>query len=500
MDCEILFKKELFSDENLSFLVELIYQRYIISTNALSKCIPIITNMLSEYLSKINRLPQNENEIIQGIQYLNRKCIDDFAIFLQNKYPNKNIYRKPINNTTTNNTSTNNQQIESIVKIEEIEIISENQAKQLINKKFNCFTPEMFLQHIPFVIHFMENNKRQRNISSVFDQILTETEYEKLIKDNQQQLVESKQRYPLSDPIDTPSYDLENINTDSLIILKERIKQIVIDIENMSKKGDQMMIQKLKNEKHEIIEAVSKYKNSLEKKTLELAVKTDNNKISENPDVDILDLSIDPTTDYRDLKNIAITFKNDRRVKEIRLLNYFLPINQNNISRFNNCLIVREENKVHNIPIIPNKYDIESLLGYLKKEIDFLKFSVSNNLITISHKYSKPFELVTIDDSILPLLGFVQYGNKYCDKVSYTADQSYNLDSNKKIYFTLTGSHLDPQEMICDQKTESNQVFKKCSQGISLKQMILKFSNCFNQCYDFDKMFSICLQITYLSD
>nr|QZX43098.2 ankyrin repeat domain containing protein [Mimivirus sp.] len=223
---------------------------------------------------------------------------------------------------------------------------------------------------------------------------------------------------------------------------------------------------------------------------------------------DYLNLEIDPTIDtidlkndnYGDLKNIKIELKTDKKITDITLISYFLPINNHNITRFNNKFIIYFNNKITKITIPPNTYTLETLFKYITSQASYLNFTVDkNNIVTIKNTMDMDFDLLCdrIEETILPMLGFRDKINKYKQKTSYTASTVYNLDANH-VYFSLSGSAMEPFHAELDKEITLNKSIKKSRSGIIMKQIILNFKNSVDQYYDFNKPFKICLKITYL--
>jgi len=222
---------------------------------------------------------------------------------------------------------------------------------------------------------------------------------------------------------------------------------------------------------------------------------------SKRPDeenVEYLDLKFDPTNDYNDLKNIIIKFKSEQKISEITLVDYYLPYNSNNVTRFNNKFVVYFNNKLTKIVIPPAKYDIKSLLEYIKNQITFLEFTISDNkIITIKNQMNMKFDLIIDNDTIFPLLGFVSKSGSYKEKISYAGSQPYDISCNDKVLFSLSGSTMDPIQMTFDKETIINKCLKKSRAGVIIRQLVLHFSDGLGQCYDFILPFNMCFKITY---
>src|SRR5579872_2777599 len=96
MDPNIL-KSQLLSKSNIDYLLNLILSNFRLSPKAVSKCTHIIESNFNRYLNNLERFPSNNSELIDAIKFLNKKCFDDFTVYLTNKHPNTNLYRNSPN-------------------------------------------------------------------------------------------------------------------------------------------------------------------------------------------------------------------------------------------------------------------------------------------------------------------------------------------------------------------------------------------------------------------
>ena len=208
------------------------------------------------------------------------------------------------------------------------------------------------------------------------------------------------------------------------------------------KSNDLETIGKIDEEIKQIKESVYSYKQNFEKTIKENSKHT--NIMQRSTDDGILDLEIDPRKNYLDLKNIIVKPKTDDKITEITLIKYFMPYNENNITKFNNKFNIYFNNKLWRNTIPPSKYDIDTLLSYIKSQATFLDFSVDDGYITIKHNMNIKFDLMIDNDSIFTLLGFGDNANACKDNLFYTGKSRYNIASNDKIYFSLAGTPMDP--------------------------------------------------------
>ncbi len=296
--------------------------------------------------------------------------------------------------------------------------------------------------------------------------------------------------------------DLKKITRESLPDVQKRINEILELKDKFRKENNSEMISKLDSEKNEIINAVSEFKKELKKQE-----EVNKNKISsfslsreegEN-NTEILDLKFDPTNDYNDLKNISITCKTNTKIKEILLLDYYVPHNTNNITRFNNKFIIYFNGKINKIIIPPGKYEIDVLLNFIKNYANYLDFTIDDDKkITISNVMGIKFDLVNDKDTIYQLLGFTEKNEHYKDKLSFTANKSYNTNANDKIFFSMSGSAMNPMLLTFNKEISTNTVIKSSKAGVMINKLNLFLTDDNEQNYDFIEPFKMCFRITYV--
>jgi len=218
-----------------------------------------------------------------------------------------------------------------------------------------------------------------------------------------------------------------------------------------------------------------------------------------DPNVEYLDLEIDTSNDIKDIKNLTIKLNSNRKIQEIILVDYYLPFNSHNITRFNNTFGIVVGGKMMNIQIPPSTYSIQTLLGYLGNQLTFLNFSLGvDGIVTITNKMNIKFSLIQGENNILSTLGFRTKIDSYSDKVSFVGSHPYNLDANKKIFFQLSSASMDPMELEFDKKITKECTIKKNRLGINLKHITMRFVDELERCYDFLMPFNICFKIIYL--
>ncbi|MEM3062146.1 MAG: hypothetical protein QW303_01180, partial [Nitrososphaerota archaeon] len=588
----------------------MILQKFKINKKAIPKCMNIITNNLTGYLQHINRFPENNEEVIEALCFLNKKCFEDFTNYLSNKYPNINLLRennpphlseklssRSNDDLTLNFCSSSEQKFYGTNEPAKLSILNENaeppkDAAPALSKEaanlpngatydlLRFLANPLFLQLCNLFnnsVHSLQNNKIEnfysqisgRNVHPdlIFDEILEPGQVQELIKkiieekvnaskskeprdggkkrksekflsdcddltlksgdmtDDNDEIVESsiKEANPNDEESggdDFGEVDLsKNVSKKTLPMIEKRVFELISLKSKYLEENNKEMVDKIDKEKEKIIEAVRMYKEKLEGEMRENEEKMrdvsapklqtervcDSNfpgnsnlsKRVEEDRVENLDLIFDPS-DHNDLRNIVIKVKSDRKIVDITLVSYYLPFNPNNVTRFNNKFSVYFNDRINQILIQPAKYNVQTLIDYIGGQINFLDFSINeNNLITIKNKMEAKFDLNVGDDTIFPLLGFVDKIDNYKDKLFYSASQPYNMECNEKVYFSLAGSAMEPLLLEFDKNMTPNKSIKKSNAGVRMKQLMLKFTNSLGQCYDFVVPFKMCFRITY---
>lgn len=467
MDYKNILSTTMISDGNIDYIVELISKNFKINQKAIHKCKNMITDNIKKYLNGITSYPKNNDELIYAIKYLNEISYNDFSTYLFNKYPGINITRDSY---------------QPEPKQVEMTILTESEKNELLKLESPNLMNINTLQLLATII----NIKQATSKNYVFDKIYNEDEVKYILaNDNPQKL------------------DISNgLTKEALPLVTERINEL-IKLKNNTDDRDE--IEKIDREKKDILNAVITYKKDTEKiinenknKIKNVIITATNQDDDEN--VEILDLKIDPTDNYNDLKNIMIKSKTDRKIVEIILVTYFLPYNENNITRFNNKFVVYYNNKLFTIIIPPMKYDIHTLINYIKSQATFLDFTIGeNNIITMCNTQEIKFDLMIDDNTIFQTLGFTEKISKYKDSVSYTGSSSYNINSNDKVLFSLSGTPMVPMLMEFDKNITSDKILRNTKNGINIKQLKMNFMDSNDQYYDFTGPFNICIKIKYLS-
>ncbi len=606
MDYKTKLKDDLLSEININFLVNTILTNFKIHNKAANKCANILIGYMSENINNIIIFPKNNDELIEMIHILNKKCYEQFTDYLLVKYPDGNILRNNIPPVTpdscyqqtyeaNNNFVLSDPQVsqnEMIIISEDVKnelvkqyncyqpvygtndislltkpiipqnemiIISEEEKNKLI-KKYTCpdfsgqksiqsvkieanktdeflsyLTNPVVLQMFSTMVNQLNNNSnnnnnnnvgKEKNHDLVFDKILDIGQVQSLISKTAKETINtgsqiiSENKSLLSklenDAIEEANelpeeqmeieIDLYNLTNETLPFVQQKIKELTEEKNRYASEKNFKMAKEIEKERAKIMDAVNAHKQKIKKQANENknnvnSMLLSNVKDPKKDNVEILNLQFDPSNDYNDLKNIVINFNCDDKISEISLISYRLPLNPNNITRFNNKFIVYFNNKINKITIPPSNYDIKLLIDAIKTQANYLDFSISaNNIITIKNTIGVKFDLMVEGDTVFPLLGFVGRSESYKDKLYYEASRPYDMDVNKKILFSLFGSTKDPVELEFDKEIIPQKpiILKKVARGIFMKQMQIKLTNSLDQCYDFIMPFKMCFSITYI--
>jgi hypothetical protein len=88
MSFQKILTEQMLSEDNISYVLNIILRKYKINNKSIPKCKSIIKQYVQKYLENLNRFPNNNDEIIEAISFLNNKCYNDFCIYLHKKFPN----------------------------------------------------------------------------------------------------------------------------------------------------------------------------------------------------------------------------------------------------------------------------------------------------------------------------------------------------------------------------------------------------------------------------
>uniref|UniRef100_A0A6C0LQR1 Uncharacterized protein n=1 Tax=viral metagenome TaxID=1070528 RepID=A0A6C0LQR1_9ZZZZ len=562
MNYQSILKEYLLSQTNIDYIINLMLSKFKISQKAIPKCINIISNNFIKYLNEIDRFPKNNEELSIALQFLNKKCMDDFTNYLINRYPNRSLNR---NEDIQQNNSKLSDQF-SILSIEDTEKILNQHGMSLnqfrmTNKQTSLQSNLEYLISNPNILQMFNlciNQINPPKHNFIIDAILDKKQVEELlnnnseddkhdqikvtnnyssnvsilknnktvqmeasiseeknnilstIKDNESIQEKENKKIPTESIIDVENFEIDftkKITKQQLPLAQKKINELLESKNNYISINNLEMIDIIDDQIKSIIQNIKKMKNEFEiqeqesKENLRDALQKSYRRSVDDDNVEFLDLEMNPTNDYNDQKNIMVQFEQNRKMLEIAIIDYYLPHNSFNVNRFNNKFSVYFNGKTIRFQIPPADYDINSLINYIKSNATFLDFNISDDkIITITNNLNVNFDLmITMDDNIFKMLGFNDKSNTYRDKKSYVANREYNLSCNDKVFFSLSGTSIEPVLMEFDKKIEVNKILRKSKSGFNIRRLFLVFKNDNDQYYDFIMPFKICLKLTYES-
>ena len=546
-----ILKTHLLSKQNVNYLLDIILKNINLSEKAVPKCENILRDSLNKYGESLDRYPSNQSELLIAISYLNKKCYNDFIYYLIKKYPNKTLTRngEPLESLI--------QEIDVPIAKEQIPledpepiqvnipeprvpvphqsemiIIDEEEKNKIMSKSKQRSPPTDFLSYLtdPLVLQMfatlIQNVNGPQRLPEI-SAIISEDDMKRMIL--RSKTTKQYSSRPLDEPVLTtetsePSYnkEVEHVNTKDAVMTSEKtfnlddpltletlpllekemkrlidLKQKYVMEQNFSK------VDEIDENKRKIIAKISEFRNNQKKIKEEIGMKV--SKISQirdsnNDNIEFLKLVIDPTEDFNDLKNIEIKIKNDeRKMTEFSLVEYYLPANENNVTRFNNRFAIYCK-QVYQVIIPPGKYDLQTLIDFIHGQIKIIEITViEKNKVSIRNTVSMKFDLMVGDDTIYKLLGFHGRTENYRENLIYDAEKPYNMDIGKQITFCLNGTSMEPIKLDTDKNVKIEKVLKKSKSGFPMKKMVLRFTNDLDQLYDFIMPLEISFKITYQS-
>ena len=542
----------LISDQNINYLVDRIYDIISVKKDSIIKHKEIIKKFLSDYVPKVNKLPDNTDELAYAVSYLNGLLIDDFCNYLQNKVPNRNIYRKK--NTTdetiqqTQNVKTNESSNTNIDNYS-VTILSNEEFREIIKTKeiietnildyvINLFTNPIFIDFIKFIQYlspeiiegeiidekqFFEiigfNNNKENKIIGFNDNKENNSE-NKIIgfNDNKENNSENK-IIVVDDELMDEYSDLTMVDLDNEKLDPHRFLDHVIntDLQNklltFVKKAEDMKCHDLVIRTKEyikkmsgiIISAHKESTNTLNTITEELSkFPIVFKKTSEVNDMDYFRLEYDPSLGhYLDPKNrikFSDLVRQDRKVSLIGINEYYLPSNNNNVMR-TNCgisLVVGDKKIVHTISI--GKYIIDEIIGKINEIIPEINLSLTGENVIIKSNNGKNIELIVDSNSIFTSFGFIK-DKRYKGKNEYISEHSHIFDKKQnRVNFCLSGIMQKEVSLELDNVVIKNSeliVLKKSDIGIRTDKFDPLFTIENDIIYDFNEKITIEFIVKY---
>jgi hypothetical protein len=492
-----IIKNNTLSEQNINFIVNNIIKNYRVGESSYNKCKQIISEHASKLIDELlnENVNVNESEIVDIIHDINIKCYNFFIDYLKKKANGKEIKREihePKNETVKQPTK-----YSRIISLDEKNELIKKQKP--LNNLINNSTNPIFLQSL---ILLLTHEKKQQK--RVYDKIININEFWELIKNGKSMNRTSstmseepinnsttEQIITKEDTLDVIEFDIDNLTKDDLPIVQSKLKELIKNQNNCDNEDERELIEK---EIETIKNGVQKYKEKIDKE-LEDAKK----KLTTDEKVYYLDLVVDPNNNFDQMRNIKLDVKTENKISEIMIESYFIPKNPNNITRFNNKFVIYINNKLYKIEIPTGIYTIDTIIAYIKNQLEFINIDINKDIITISNKLDMNFDLhIDEHDSIFKLLGFVDSSSKYRKKKLYEAKKPYNLNTCNEVIFILSGTSATEFKMEFGKDVKCNKIIKKSNDGFSLKQLVLNYYDANEQHYDFLEEFKTCLKITYL--
>jgi hypothetical protein len=478
-----IFNKYLLSDDNVRFIINEIYKKILFSKTSIENtCTTLIKKTLTNY--NITRYPTNTNELKQAISYINKRCIDDIIEVVASKYPNKNI-KRPEENNPVEIPIIDTSEIDATTYA--LEIITKNQAEDLL-KKFGMSIDNIYdNQKNNIFLQFMTDKKLLENLKNMIncinESVVKPETYDKIINGTDLIKLLVHDTYECNTDNNTDIYNAmtvpNEITTETLEKIKNRLEELT-ELKTVTK--NKSTLKSIEDEIDNLISVITEYQSQL-----------DNIEQDEGD----YDMNITPSGDIEEMKNITIKMNPDKNIKAIKLLDYFVPKNDYNITRFNNKFNIIQSGRTLKCEIKPGNYEIESLISLINSQITTINVSIVNEKICIKHNNNSNFDLVFTDDTVLKILGFRSDIKPVAGKNTYNAPEEYNLDPNSKVYFSMhgmTGNHI---ELIFNEKITNEIVLKQSKNGFSLRQLTFVFENSLGQVYDFTELFSLHIVVEF---
>lgn len=438
----------LLSEQNVQDLINKLDANILIKEDSLDTCRQIIRTNFSRYLGRLAKQPKTDKQLICSIHFLNQKCYEEIVTFIQSHHQGSNIFK--------NDGGT---------------IITREQYQELIKDRI---TPDNILQALmnPNVIALLRsiiNDHNNKASSGPTSEIIDIHQLQRLLTNKS---VPKHERAVI---------DLSHLTQESMLAIEARISYLV----SLASTNPEL-ITEIESEKADLIAALVNYQKSKDIKIVD--------------GIQDLDLQLQPRS-AEDLLNIVFRFNEEKKVKSIKLLDYFIPENTNNITSFTNRFMVYHMGNINQFSVEPGKYNIDTLLASIKDRFSFLKLSIDdNNLVSITNNTNAKFDLMIQDYSILPLLGFCDSPGSYKNKITYKASQPFSLDLHQSIFISLNRSNTDPIKLQLGEKISLEQpiILRETSKPIALKDISIKLSDKMEQTYDLIEIsFNLHLTIEY---
>lgn len=332
MDYQNALENHLLSTENIDLVVDAILKNFKISQKAITKCTNIITNNFVEYLNNLDRYPQNDQEFVEAITFLNDKCYNDFRKYLSQRYPNVNLERETSSTIKKHNfqhklnDNTNKNDFDDSDIYQEMEIITEEEKNKLLAKyqkndngnKTNELLSYLTNPQILQMFYMMTNQVTTAPVSNKLqvDEVLDAKQVQELLNNSFKKVEQNTDKKFINNKInhtDPPNENVpeypedkpeitktkkkvefkldDNTTTEAIVKQPEVIPGKKIDLTKLTKdmlptiqkrltellelknkyliEDDVKMVNQIDTEKEQLMAAVRNFKNELEKEARE---------------------------------------------------------------------------------------------------------------------------------------------------------------------------------------------------------------------------------------
>jgi hypothetical protein len=298
-------------------------------------------------------------------------------------------------------------------------------------------------------------------------------------------VVTTETKKPLTVPINANVTKDEKYNGEKLEKVSNELNTIMTQLEIIK---DEKVVEYLNQRKNELVIYIKECKEFMVNSKKDLV---DKQKKLESEIIDTKDehctyvsLSIDPDKINYQLFGINCNLGKIKPISSINLMEYYLPRNEDNVSKGNNQCCFKFENKTFEKSIPTGIYTIDSLIDVLKFNFPQLEFNIEDNLVEIRSAYEQSFIPQFSFNSILFTLGFDQ-NQKYKMDVSHRASKPITLDSDN-ILFKINSISMDEIKLQLNEEISSNTLLKEFRvPSTNLRKLTLIFNKSDGSFYHF---------------
>lgn len=449
-------REYLLSDDNVSEIWKYIYIKCIIDPRSEARCREFIISYFNN--AHINSIPNSSDEYQNLVDTLNTDCYNKFIINLQEKYKGKQIFREKKRDVIDNNQNNvqNNVNQNNVNNIDP-NIVTKDELDKLIadNRESNNDKILRYLSQPEILNPFIQLVKNLANVPKGYKSceiidsdkliVLLASNKKKYDSDSDSEIDnDSDSESDLDEPVKSKKEEIKSNGIEKLTITEitennlNEVRKYIRLIENKlpeaKSRSNHSLVKEYEEEVLRVKEMIKQYMEKSKQNAAECNLRTKDN-IKKDITDDGIKLRIDPNWNSEWMRQLEITFPTKKIVKKVTLINYILPINNNNITRYNNKLVFMLGAVKRNVLIDVGVYTIEKLIKLInQKTSNALKLELKKGKITISNHNLESFSLQDDICSILPVLGFTN--RNYEKSVSYDAENEYNL-SNNLVYFVM---------------------------------------------------------------